>query len=68
MQPHISSACQVADADRLLERFGETAMAEARRRAGISRNLGNHVHFCRWRQVERLVAVLASERAPGTVH
>jgi hypothetical protein len=68
VQPFLSSPSQVHDAAELIATFGEDAGDEAARRAGRSRDLGNHIHFCRWRQVERLVAVMASDRALGTVH
>lgn len=56
------------DAAQLLADYGTAAPAEASARADRSRNLGNVIHFCRWRQIERLVAVLGSEDAVGTVH
>jgi len=68
VQPYLSSSCQVVDASELIERFGDDAPGEARRRAGESRDRGNHIHFCRWRQVERLVAVMAGGRGGGTLH
>jgi hypothetical protein len=40
----------------------------ATRRADRSRELGNALHFCRWRQIERLIVLLSVERAVGTVH
>jgi hypothetical protein len=30
--------------------------------------MGNHIHLCRWRQIERLIDLLAREAAVGTVH
>jgi len=68
VQPYLSSSCQVVDASELIDRFGKDAGGEARRRAGESRDRGNHIHFCRWRQVERLVAVMADGRGGGTLH
>jgi len=58
------------DAEALIERFGMHAGFEAAALAEHSRSLGNHVHFCRWRQVERLIVTL-SDPAPvptGCVH
>lgn len=52
----------------LIQRHGHGAPAEAAARANRSRNLGNHLHFCRWRQVERLVHLLAAKEAEGTIH
>ena len=36
--------------------------------ADRSRDLGNHIHFCRWRQIERLIVLMSVGRAVGTVH
>ena len=46
-----------------------TAAAEAAARANHSRGLGNVVHFCRWRQIERMINLLTAED-PGeiTIH
>jgi len=41
---------------------------EAQARAERSRDLGNALHFCRWRQIERLILLLGAERAIGAVH
>ncbi|MDZ7282930.1 hypothetical protein N4G62_12915 [Sphingomonas sanguinis] len=58
----------VADAAEMMETFGLAAGGEAAARADRSRDLGNHIHFCRWRQIERLIDLLSSEEAIGTVH
>ncbi len=52
----------------LIAAFGDSAGLEASIRAGKSRDIGNHIHFCRWRQVERLIELLASGEVAGTVH
>jgi hypothetical protein len=57
-----------ADATALIADFGPTANLEAAARASRSRDLGNVVHFCRWRQVERMIVALADEGVSGTVH
>lgn len=44
------------------------AVHEAAQRAERSRDLGNLVHFCRWRQVERLLRALASDPDDMTLH
>lgn len=66
--PYIADAGQAATAADLLARLGRTAAAEAAARAGRSRALGNYLHFCRWRQIERLIGLLSSDRADGTIH
>lgn len=58
----------VATAAEMIETFGESASGEAAARAGRSRDLGNHIHFCRWRQIERLIDLLSCNEAAGTVH
>ena len=57
-----------ADADELIARFGEYAASEAAARADRSRELGNVVHFCRWRQIERLILLLSAGRGVHTIH
>ena len=45
------------------------AAAEAAARANHSRGLGNVVHFCRWRQIERMINLLTTEDAgAATIH
>lgn len=59
---------QVAAASDLIGRFGAEASFEAAARADRSRGLGNVAHFCRWRQIERLILLLSADHAIGTVH
>ena len=66
--PFLAAARPAADADRLLADHGSDAAAAAAALADRSRTLGNHIRFCHWREVERLIAVLAVEEAVGTVH
>ncbi|MET4897460.1 hypothetical protein RN629_09875 [Sphingomonadaceae bacterium jetA1] len=58
----------VATAAELIETFGESAEDEAAARAGRCRDLGNHIHFCRWRQIERLIGLLSIDESFGTIH
>jgi hypothetical protein len=62
------NARDVREAQALIARFGDAAGLEAAERAEASRNLGNHIHFCRWRQIERLVTILNLEMTAGTLH
>jgi hypothetical protein len=55
-------------ASELIESFGDDAGYEAAARAERSRGLGNHIHFCRWRQVERMIATLTYPDAVGSLH
>ncbi len=66
--PYLADAREVADAADLIATFGETAGEEAAARADRSRDIGNHIHFCRWRQIERLIVLLSADHAIGTVH
>lgn len=66
--PYVADRAMVADATELLARFGEEAGFEAAARADRSRDLGNVVNFCRWRQIERLVLVLSEREVTGTRH
>lgn len=56
------------DASDLIARYGDDAGLEAASRAERSRDLGNLVLFCHWRQIERVIATLASEEVHGTIH
>lgn len=58
----------VSEAEALIDRFGKTAGIEAAGRAEASRNIGNHLNFCRWRQIERLIIMLSVETTLGTIH
>ncbi len=48
--------------------FGPHAATEAHRRASRSRNLGNALGYCTWRQAERLIEQLTAETGQFTVH
>lgn len=66
--PYLSSRKSVDDAQQLMMRFGDNAGFEAAARADHSRDVGNHIRFCHWRQIERLIVLLACEEVVGTVH
>ena len=66
--PYLADRGQVAEASELIAQFGDSAGFEAASRADRSRDLGNHIHFCRWRQIERLIVLMSIPRAVGTVH
>ena len=66
--PFIHGRLALADADELIQRFGDDAGFEAAARAERSRDLGNVARFCHWRQIERVIATLSSEDVRGTVH
>ena len=66
--PYINGRLALADASELIDRFGDDAGFEAAARAECSRDAGNVVRFCHWRQIERVIATLASDEIRGTVH
>jgi len=66
--PYLADRGEVVDATTLMALFGDDAGLEAAARADESRDVGNYLHFCRWRQIERLILVLSAESALGTVH
>ena len=59
---------ELEEATALMTRFGEHALFEAAARASHSRSVGNVVHFCRWRQIERAIEMLGSAEPSGPVH
>ncbi|MBB4641257.1 hypothetical protein HNQ99_001562 [Rhizorhapis suberifaciens] len=66
--PYLSSRKSFDDAQDLIFRFGDNAGFEAAARADRSRDVGNHIHFCHWRQIERLIILLSADEPIGTVH
>ena len=65
---HLPDRAAAADVAELIARFGTFAASEAASRADRSRDLGNVVHFCRWRQIERMILLLTSDRGQHTIH
>lgn len=66
--PVFIDSTHFSDAERLITNYGEEAGLEAANRADKSRSLGNHLHYCKWRQVERLCVLLSIDQSIGTVH
>ena len=66
--PYLSDRKSFEYAAELIAAFGDNAGYEASARADKSRDLGNHIHFCRWRQIERLIVLLRQAKPVGTVH
>lgn len=66
--PYIQNRAALHDADLLMRDHGDDAGFEAAIRAEHSRDAGNVVKFCHWRQIERVIATLASDEAIGTIH
>jgi len=65
---HISDAAAVQDAAELIDRFGQFAADEAAARASRSRDIGNVIHYCRWRQIQRLIEYLDGGNNEATLH
>lgn len=66
--PIFIDSASYTDAEALIINFGAEAGLEAANRADKSRAMGNHIHYCKWRQVERLCVLLSIDQAIGTVH
>ena len=66
--PFISGRPALNDAAELIERFGDDAAIEAAVRAERSRDAGNVVRFCHWRQIERVIVTLSSDEVRGSLH
>ena len=68
MQTIVADPRTAEAASELIDTFGEEAAYVAANRADISREKGNALGFCHWRQVERLILVLGTEHIHGSVH
>jgi hypothetical protein len=66
--PFIHGRGALDDAAELITRFGDDAGFEAAALAERSRDDGNVVRFCHWRQIERVIATLACDEVRGTIH
>ena len=65
---HLPDRSAAAEAAELIARFGDYAASEAAARADRSREVGNVEHFCRWRQIERMILLLAAGRSGHSLH
>lgn len=68
MDAYIASRAALDDACRLIASHGDNAALEAAVLAEGARDRGNVIRFCHWRQIERVIVVLASEEQRGTLH
>lgn len=64
----IAGRSAVTDALSLVDEYGADAPLAAAMRAVESRDSGNVLKFCHWRQIERLSALLASNNIAGSIH
>jgi hypothetical protein len=65
---HLPDRAAATDAADLISRFGIHAADEAAARADQSRDRGNVLHFCRWRQIERMILLLTAGPHGHTTH
>ncbi|TMJ18068.1 MAG: hypothetical protein E6G94_00720 [Alphaproteobacteria bacterium] len=66
--PYIAGRAALSDASDLIDRYGDNAGLEAAVRAETSRDAGNVLRFCHWRQIERVIASLSNDEVRGSVH
>ena len=66
--PYLADRAAIDEANALIREHGEEAGFAAAARAEQYRVLGNHLHFARWRQIERLITYLSIDIALDTVH
>ena len=66
--PYIAGRAALNDASELIDQFGDNAGLEAAVRAETSRDAGNVLRFCHWRQIERVIATLSDAEVRGSVH
>lgn len=67
-EPAVSGRVAGELAAEMLALFGAEAASEASRRASKSRNIGNALGYCTWRQAERLIEQLTATKGQFTVH
>ncbi len=65
---NVSDRSHIVAAQELISLFGPLATIEAAARANYSRTQGNVIHFCKWREVARLIDVFTSEPEGVTLH
>ncbi len=66
--PFIAGRDTLQDAALLIETYGDDAGFEAAVRAEDSRDKGNVIRFCHWRQIERVIVTLSDHEPRGTIH
>ena len=66
--PFVATRADALDAAQLIADFGCGASAAAVAKANASRNRGNVVNFCRWRQIGWLIDVLSDVDGEQTRH
>lgn len=62
------SAFDARTAEAMIDQHGPAAAEAAAIEAERARDRGNVAHFCRWRQIERLIVLLDCDPPTGTRH
>lgn len=66
--PFLAGNGAVDDALALVSEFGSEAALAAQLRAAAARARDNAAHFCRWREVERLIGWMQAGERGGLMH
>ena len=66
--PFIADRDAALDAARLIDDHGDCAADVAAANAGLYRDRGNALSFCRWRQIERLIGIMTESGGEQTRH
>ena len=66
--PFITGRAALNVAALLIATYGDDAGYEAAARAEDSRDKGNVIRFCHWRQIERVIVTLSDHEVRGTIH
>lgn len=65
----ISTSRKACDeAFNMIDLLGNKAAGQAEHNAHMARDRGNHIYFCFWRDVGRIIASLESENAYGALN
>lgn len=64
LSPYVSDRAHVAVAQELIDIYGPLARSEAVARADHSRAQENVIHFCKWREIARLIDMF-TDAPPG---
>jgi hypothetical protein len=68
LRDYVTDRVALTAATDLIADFGDHAQVEAAMRADRSRSLGNIIHFCHWRKIERMIEMLGDKDITGTIH
>lgn len=68
MTPFVTERAAALDAARMLAEHGSGAIKAAVAHAALSRDRGNLLHFCRWRQIAALIEILDDGAGLQTRH